>query len=362
MRSAPHPVTLRQMQYLVAVAQARSFRRAAEACRVSQPSLSAQVAEAERVLGVRLFERDRHRVIVTPAGAALLARARQVLLAADDLVEEARRAADPLARTLHLGVLPTIGPYVLPAVAPALRRAFPALRLFWVEDRTAALVERVSAGDLEAAVVARESDLGDLTHVPLGSDPFLFAAARDHALAGSTAPLPLEALSGERVLLLDDGHCLRDQALAICSKAGAEELGFRATSLPTLVEMVASGLGVTLIPGIAAAAEARRSDLRVRPFQAPAPKRTLILAWRRRTALEPALRAVAEAIRSALPALARAPPRSRRPAIARGSHVHRNDVLDVPRGGGHLPGGETMTQRTTLATEAGAPKGDSWTE
>jgi LysR family hydrogen peroxide-inducible transcriptional activator len=288
------------MQYLVAVAQARSFRRAAEACRVSQPSLSAQIAEAERVLGVRVFDRDRRRVIVTPAGEVVLARARRVLLEADDLVDEARRAADPLAGTLRLGVLPTIGPYLLPAVAPALRRAFPRLMLMWSEDKTAALVARVSSGDLDAALVARESDLGDLDPMPLAADPFLLAAARGHPLARSASPLPLEALSGEPVLLLDDGHCLRDQALAVCSKAAAEELGFRATSLPTLVEMVASGMGVTLLPRIAAQAEGRRSDLSTRAFRAPAPGRTLVLARRRGTALEPTLRAVAEAIRAAL--------------------------------------------------------------
>jgi LysR family hydrogen peroxide-inducible transcriptional activator len=307
MRAAPHPVTLRQLQYLVAVAEARSFRRAAEACRVSQPSLSAQVAEAERALGLRIFERDRRRVIVTPAGGAVLARARRVLLEADDLLDEARRAADPLSGTLRLGVLPTIGPYLLPPVAPALRRTFAKLLLVWSEDRTAALVGRIAAGDLDAAVVARESDLGDLAHVPLGSDPFLLAAARGHRLAASTSPLALDALSGERVLLLDEGHCLRDQALAVCSKAAAEELGFRATSLPTLVEMVASGMGVTLLPRIAAEAEARRSDLRIRPFRAPAPGRTLVLAFRRGSALAPALRVVGEAIRAALAA-----PRARR--------------------------------------------------
>jgi LysR family hydrogen peroxide-inducible transcriptional activator len=265
------------------------------------------VAEAERALGLRIFERDRRRVIVTPAGGAVLARARRVLLEADDLLDEARRAADPLSGTLRLGVLPTIGPYLLPPVAPALRRTFAKLLLVWSEDRTAALVGRIAAGDLDAAVVARESDLGDLAHVPLGSDPFLLAAARGHRLAASTSPLALDALSGERVLLLDEGHCLRDQALAVCSKAAAEELGFRATSLPTLVEMVASGMGVTLLPRIAAEAEARRSDLRIRPFRAPAPGRTLVLAFRRGSALAPALRVVGEAIRAALAA-----PRARR--------------------------------------------------
>jgi|MudIll2142460700_1097286.scaffolds.fasta_scaffold189906_2 LysR family hydrogen peroxide-inducible transcriptional activator len=301
MRPAPHPVTLRQLQYVVAVADTRSFRRAAERCRVSQPSLSAQVAEAEHALGVRFFERDRRRVIVTAAGAALIERARRLLLEADDLVEEARRVSDPLAGTLRLGVLPTIGPYLLPAVAPALRRAFPKLLLVWSEEKTADLVSRVAAGDLDGALVAREASLGDLVLAPLGVDPFVLAAARSHPLARSSAPVSLGSLSGEHVLLLDDGHCLREQALAVCSEAAAEELGFRATSLPTLVEMVASGAGVTLLPRIAARAEGRRTDIRMRPFADPAPGRTLVLAWRRGSAVEPALRAVADTIRSALP-------------------------------------------------------------
>jgi LysR family transcriptional regulator, hydrogen peroxide-inducible genes activator len=301
MRSAPHPVTLRQLQYLVAVADTRSFRRAAERCRVSQPSLSAQVAEAERALGVRFFERDRRRVIVTAAGEVLIERARRVLLEADDLVDEARRVTDPLAGTLRLGVLPTIGPYLLPAVAPALRRAFPKLLLVWSEERTAELVSRVAAGDLDGALVARESSLGDLVLAPLGVDPFVLAASRSHPLARSSAPVSLGSLGGEQVLLLDDGHCLREQALAVCSEAAAEELAFRATSLSTLVEMVASGVGVTLLPRIAARAEERRTDIRMRPFADPAPGRTLVLAWRRGSAVEPALRAVADAIRAALP-------------------------------------------------------------
>lgn len=301
MRSAPHPVTLRQLQYLVAVADARSFRKAAERCHVSQPSLSAQVAEAERALGVRVFERDRRRVLVTGAGEAVLARARQVLLGADDLVEEARRAADPLAGPLRLGILPTIGPYLLPAVAPALRRAFPGLVLYWSEEKTAALVARVGEGALDGALVAQESSLGGLVHATLGPDPFVLAAPAGHPLARSGGPVPIGALGGERVLLLDDGHCLRDQALAVCAEAEAEEMGFRATSLPTLVEMVASGAGVTLLPEIAARVEGRRKDLRTRPLAAPAPGRTLVLAWRKGAAAEPALRAVAAAVREALP-------------------------------------------------------------
>ena len=296
MRPAPYPVTLRQLQYLVAVAEARSFRRAAEACRVSQPSLSAQVAEAERALGVRLFERDRRRVLVTAAGEALLSRARRVLIEADDLLEAARSGADPLAGTLRIGVIPTVGPYLLPRAAPALREAFPGLQIVWEEDKTSALVRRVAAGELDAALLAREAELGDLVQAELARDPFVLAAPPGHPLARGVEPLRPKALEGERVLLLDDGHCLRDQALAVCSRAHAEELGFRATSLSTLVQMVASGAGVTLLPRIAVETEASRAGLRTRPFAEPAPGRTLVLAWRRGGATVPALRAVAAVV------------------------------------------------------------------
>jgi LysR family hydrogen peroxide-inducible transcriptional activator len=296
MRHAPYPVTLRQLQYLAAVAELRSFRRAAEACHVSQPSLSAQVAEAERALGVRLFERDRRRVLVTAAGEALLARARRVLLEADDLVDAARLHADPLSGTLRVGIIPTVGPYLLPRVVPALRAELPKLLVLWEEDKTDALVRRASAGELDAALLAREAHLGDLVLAPLGADPFLVAAPPDHRLSRAPGPLRREDLRGERVLLLDDGHCLRDQALEVCASAKAEELGFRATSLSTLVQMVASGAGVTLLPSIAVDTEAPRAGLRARPFAEPAPGRTLVLAWRRGAAAEAALRALADAI------------------------------------------------------------------
>jgi LysR family hydrogen peroxide-inducible transcriptional activator len=307
MRAAPYPVTLRQLQYALAVAETGSFRRAAERCRVAQPSLSAQLAEAERGLGVRLFDRDRRGVLVTRAGEAVLERARRVLVEADDLLETARQGADPLAGTLRLGVIPTVAPYLLPAVAPALQKAFPRLVLQWTEEKTGVLVGRVQAGELDAALAALESDLGELHAEPLADDPFVLAVPPGHPLGRTGGPVGADALAGEKVLLLDDGHCLRAQALEVCAKSKAEELGFRATSLATLVQMVSAGAGVTLLPQLAVDAEARRSDLRLRPFRAPPPSRTLVLAWRRGAALEPALRQVAATLRGAL-----APGRARR--------------------------------------------------
>jgi LysR family transcriptional regulator, hydrogen peroxide-inducible genes activator len=297
----PHSFTLRQLQYAAAVAETLSFRRAAERCRVAQPSLSTQIAQLETSLGVRLFERDRRRVLVTAAGEAIIDRARRVIAEADDLANAARAAGDPLAGTLRVGVIPTVSPYLLPRAAPALRAAYPRLTLSWLEDKTEELVRHLAAGALDAALLAREAELGDVELAEIARDPFVLATPRDHPLGARAGPASAAELRGADVLLLDDGHCLRDQALEVCTRARARELEFRATSLPTLVQMVAGGAGVTLLPELALAAEARRSDLKLRPFAAPTPHRTIALAWRRRSPLAPALQQLARTIREAYP-------------------------------------------------------------
>jgi LysR family hydrogen peroxide-inducible transcriptional activator len=296
------PLSLRQLQYAVAVADAKSFRGAAAACHVSQPSLSAQVAELERGLGVRLFERSRRGVLVTPAGEVLVARARRVLLEAEGLLEAARAQADPLAGTLRIGVIPTLGPYLLPEVDPALRAAYPRLTLVWVEDKTEVLVRRVERGELDAALLALEADLGSLEHEPIGRDRFVLATAPGHPFARARRALPVSELRGQRVLLLDEGHCLREQALELCQAAGADELGFRATSLSTLAQMAAAGEGITLLPEISLEVENRRGRLAIRPLRAPVPHRTIGLAWRRGSGLRDALRQLAATARAAFEA------------------------------------------------------------
>ena len=293
-------VSLRQLQYIVAVADEGGFRRAADACHVAQPSLSAQVAIAERDLGVQIFERDRRRVRVSVAGGPIVAQARRVLLAAADLRELARQA-DVFGGTLRLGVIPTVCPYLLPDISPALTRAFGSLTIIWREERTARLVELIDTGALDGAVVALEADLGDLEYQVLGRDPFVLAAAPGHPLVGPRSPASVDVLDGARVLLLDDGHCLRDQALGLCSRAGGQELGFRATSLATLVQMVGSNAGVTLLPSVALSVENRRGQLRVRRFASPGPGRTIVLAWRRGSAIADALGRIADVIRKAAP-------------------------------------------------------------
>jgi len=297
MRWAPHPATLRQLQYVVAVADTRSFRQAAAMCGVSQPSLSAQIAQLERALGVTVFERSKRRVLPTRAGEELLARARTVLRDADDLADAGARLADPFAGALRVGIIPTISPYLLPEIAPVLRTRHARLRILCTEDKTPALATRLHAGDLDAALVALEADLGDVAHETIGRDPFVLAVPLGHPLGVRTGPASARDLSGQSVLLLDDGHCFRDQALAWCSRARAEELDYRATSLPTLTQMVADGAGVTLLPALAIATETRRSPLRIRQFGPPIPGRTIALVWRRGTPVEPALKAVAATIR-----------------------------------------------------------------
>jgi LysR family hydrogen peroxide-inducible transcriptional activator len=298
MRLSPHPVSLRQLQYLVAVADRLSFRAAAEACHVAQPSLSAQVALAEESLGVKVFERDTRRVLVTAAGAEVIVRARHLLLLADDLADLGRTLSDPLAGTLRVGVIPTIGPYLLPVVAPRLRAELPRLTILWTEDKTPVLADKLLRAELDAAIVALEAELPDLAHRVLGKDSFVFAAAPAHRLAGAKGPLAIAALDGEEVLLLDDGHCFRDQALAACSRAGATEAGFRATSLQTLVQVAAQGQGVTLLPSLSVPIENRLGSLKTRPFK-DAPSRTIALVWRRTTPIAATLEAVGEVLAKA---------------------------------------------------------------
>jgi LysR family transcriptional regulator, hydrogen peroxide-inducible genes activator len=313
MNFAPHPFSLRQLQYVVAVADTLSFRKAAERCHVAQPSLSSQLALLEDAVGVRLFERDRRRVLPTAAGKEVIDRARRLLLDADDLSAAARRASDPLDGTLRLGVIPTVSPYLLPHVSPALRAAFPKLTALWIEDKTDALLASLQAGALDAALLALEAELGDVEHELVALDPFVLATRPEDPLARDEAGVQRADLRDVDVLLLDDGHCFREQALAYCSRTKARELEFRATSLATLTQMVAAGLGVTLLPTLAVAAEAERAHLHIRNFADPAPARTIALVWRKRSPLGSALRRLAISMREAYPH-ARKPPEKRKRA------------------------------------------------
>jgi LysR family hydrogen peroxide-inducible transcriptional activator len=317
-RLAPHPFTTRQLQYAVAIADTRSFRQAAERCGVSQPSLSAQLAQLEAALGVRLFERNQRRVLVTPAGEDLIARARRLLAETDDLSDAARRWGDPGVATLRLGVIPTISPYLLPRIVPALRRTHPQLVLRWTEDKTQVLIPAVQNGTLDAALLALEVELGDLEREAVARDPFVLATPRAHPLGRKPGPAQMSELGSSNVLLLDDGHCLRDQALAVCAHARTHELDFRATSLSTLAQMVSAGAGVTLLPRLAVATETRHASLAIRPLADARAFRTLGLVWRRTSPLGPTLRQLAATIReSAKDSPARAGSSVSRGSVAR---------------------------------------------
>jgi LysR family transcriptional regulator, hydrogen peroxide-inducible genes activator len=301
MNLPPHPFSLRQLQYIVAVADELSFRRAATKCRVSQPSLSAQLAHLEDVLGVRLFERDRRRVLVTAPGKDIVERARRLLVDADAILDAGKRASDPFVGTLAVGIIPTIAPYALPTIAPRLRAKFPELTLAWREDKTDSLVRALEAGELDAAILALEAEIGDVDHELIADDPFVLAMLPDNPLAKKTTPVQTSELRGSEVLLLDDGHCFRDQALDVCTMARAHEGEFRATSLTTLVQMVAGGSGVTLLPELAVATEAARAGLVVRPMSSSQAHRTIALVWRKRSPLTPALHEMGTAMREAFP-------------------------------------------------------------
>lgn len=331
MNTRPHTFTLRQLQYACAVADHLSFRQAAEVCHVAQPSLSAQVAELESAIGVQLFERDRRRVLVTARGQGVLERARQLLLQADDLGDAAKRLVDPFDGSMRIGVIPTIAPYLVPSATAAIRRAHPKLTIAWIEDKTHTLVSALAAGEVDGAVLALEAELGDVEHAVIASDPFVLVAPPEHALMQKSAPIPARELRASDMLLLDEGHCMREQALEVCSSVKAREAEFRATSLSTLVQLVVQGAGVTLLPALALETETLRAELGIRQIAAPAPARTIALIWRKGAPLALALERVAASIRESYPAsvLGRPAAKDRRPAAPprkRVSHAARDGV------------------------------------
>jgi LysR family hydrogen peroxide-inducible transcriptional activator len=274
--------TLRQLAYLVELSERLNFRAAAEAQFVTQSTLSAGIKELENLLGVQLVERDRRRVRLTALGEDIGARARDLLAGATDLAEAARSAARPLSGPLRLGAIPTVAPYLLPRVLPALRREHAALRLYLREDVTQRLLERLRQGTLDVALIALPFETGDLYVRELFADEFAFVARRSHPAARAKG-LALRALDAADMVLLEEGHCLRDHVIAACDRRrGGGGASVEATSLTTLIQMVAGGLGVTLLPRITLdAGILAGTHLLARPLAAPAPSRTLALVARR---------------------------------------------------------------------------------
>ncbi|MDE2007763.1 MAG: hydrogen peroxide-inducible genes activator [Rhodospirillales bacterium] len=289
-----------QLRFLCALAEHRHFGRAANACAVSQSTLSAGILTLEHQLDAAILDRGAgKRVVFTPLGIELIGRARAALAALGAVAEAAEAARAPLAGPLRLGVIPTIGPFLLPRLMPALRAAFPDLRLFLREDLTARLVERLAENRLDALLVALPCDCGGGTVEPLGRDEFLLALPPGHPLAARER-VPIAALAAEKLLLLEDGHCLREQALAVCGRQAGAHDDFAATSLHTLVQMVAGGLGLTLLPASAVAGGViSGAAVALRKLDGAGAWRTLGLVWREGAPREGDYRALAPVIAAA---------------------------------------------------------------
>lgn len=288
---------LRDLRYLVAVADLRHFGKAAARCFVSQPTLSAQLKKLEQALGVQLVERAPHNVSLTAAGEEIVARARRILEASDEVVTLARSLRDPLAGRLRIALLPTIGPYLLPHVAPLIRKALPRLQLRLYEYQTAAMLERLHAGELDLGILALPVQLDGLEARELYREAFTVALPERHRLVAQPS-VKVADLKDETLLLLEEGHCLRDQALEVCSRAGVRDSqDFRATSLETLRQMVATGAGVTLLPELAVRGAYRNArGVVLRPFARPAPVRHVGAVWRATTARRAAIDALCKVI------------------------------------------------------------------
>lgn len=273
--------SLRQLQYLVQLAERRNFRQAADACFVTQSTLSAGIKELETILGTQLVERSTRTMRLTAAGQEIVARARAIIAAAEDLASFAKGAREPFSGPLRLGVIPTIAPFLLPAVLAALRARYPGLKPFLREDLTANLLERLRSGGLDFALIALPYDTGDLEVRPLFEDAFWFVAREDDPLV-SAKSIAVRQLKPESVLLLEEGHCLRDHAIRACGRRESKDSMLEATSLTTLLQMVDGGMGVTLLPEMTLKSGILNGTrLVARPFTKEVPSRTIALAMRR---------------------------------------------------------------------------------
>ena len=293
--------SLQQLRFLCALADRGHFGRAAESCAVTQSTLSGGIKELEARLGITLFERGHRNVMLTSRGQEIVERARRLLADAEELMEVARNAHEPLSGPLRFGVIPTVGPYVLPSLLPHLDTALPQLKLYVREDQTAVLLDKLTSGDLDIVLVATPYDLGDVETVEIHEDPIVVAMPQHHPL-GRRQVVERDELADQKLLLMEDGHCLRSQSLRVCRIADTvgNEI-FHATSLRTLVQMVAADLGITLIPQIAVGAElASTQNVVTRPISPDRPSRTLVLAWRQTSSRGGEFRVLGNLIRDCL--------------------------------------------------------------
>jgi LysR family hydrogen peroxide-inducible transcriptional activator len=299
-------VTLRQLRYFEALARHGHFGRAAEALAISQPALSVQIRELEAGLGAALFERGPRGVRLTGLGEEMSGRVGPILRAVEELGDLARASGQGLTGRLRLGVIPTVAPYLLPAVLRRLAVAHPTLDLRLRETMTPRLLSELQDGQIDAAILALPAGAAGLAEAEILEEPFLLVQPEQ---LPDLSPVGPEALDGARLLLLEEGHCFRDQALAVCGlDAGPARDGLDGSALGTLVQMVGAGLGVTMIPGMARAVETRSAAVAVRPFRAPAPTRRIGLVWRRSSPLGPRLGQLADLLREAATAVVSEPP------------------------------------------------------
>jgi LysR family transcriptional regulator, hydrogen peroxide-inducible genes activator len=294
-------MNLRDLRYFVALADTRHFGKAAERSFVSQPTLSAQIKKLENYLGVQLIERQPRKVTLTETGLKILPLARRILQESDEIVSLARHEHDPLSGKLKMALIPTIGPYLLPLVTRKLRKQLPQLKLMLYEYQTEPLLQRLRDGDIELGILALPVPHDGLETRELYDEPFTVAVPNQHPLAKKPS-VKIDDLTGENLLLLEDGHCLRDQALDVCSKIDVKENeDYRATSLETLRQMVAAGLGITLLPELATRGPfGSGHGLAVKSFARPIPTRAVGAVWRKSSARSEAIDAICEIIRSTL--------------------------------------------------------------
>ena len=296
--------TLKQLRYFEALARHRHFGRAAEACAISQPALSVQIKELEETLGTALFERGARQVRLTSFGEDFALRVRDILRSVDELSDLARASRDQLTGRFRLGVIPTIAPYLLPTILGNLAQSHPALDPHVRETLTPRLLEELSDGQLDAALLALPVSEPALTEVPLFTETLVLVRPD----ANAQDPVPTrDALRGMRLLLLEEGHCFRDQALSFCEiQAAMPRDGLDGSSLSTLVQMVGAGIGVTFIPEMAVPVETRSAPVSVARFPNPEPTRTVGMVWRKTSPLAPQLMQVAEVVRASAEAQPRA--------------------------------------------------------
>ncbi len=289
-------MNFRDLKYLIAIDKHRHFSKAAASCFVSQPTLSAQLKKLENELGVQLFERNNKHILTTPAGEAIVAQARHAIRDMEEIKVIAETLSDPLSGTIKLGIISTLGPYLLPHVISEIHEQLPKLQLLLIEEKTETLLKQLKEGSIDAVILTHQEDVEHYVQQDLFTEPFYVACSHQHVFNKKTE-IAIEDLYTETILLLNDGHCLRDDALGICPRIREQEKsGFQATSLETLRHMVAADVGVTLLPALSANTNAQHSVVCVRPFKKPYPQRQISILWRKLQPKQVLCRKIAEIV------------------------------------------------------------------